>query len=160
MEACGFPGPWALPIHGILTLQVWAGPEKVHLSRLPGDGANFVSGPHSGWPSSESTGSRRGKVTLSSQALVGAGASVLRLVSGGHTDKRRVRIPCLGTEKKVGFQKLGFREQMVPEWREEELGSLQGVGALNSTQRLSVLRVSTFTRLLTAHAPPPRDVVA
>ena len=84
----------------------------------------------------------------------------MRLVSGGYTDKRRVRIPCLGTEKKVGFQKLGFREQMVPEWREEELGSLQGVGALNSTQHLSVFRVSTFTRLLTAHAPPPRDVVA
>ena len=37
---------------------------------------------------------------------------------------------------------------------------MQGVGALNSTQHLSVFRVSTFTRLLTAHAPPPRDVVA
>lgn len=36
MEACGLPGPWALPIPGIMTLQVWAGPEKVHLSRLPG----------------------------------------------------------------------------------------------------------------------------
>ena len=38
----------------------------------------------------------------------------MRLVSGGHTDQERVRIPCLGTEKKVGFQKPGLHEQMMP----------------------------------------------
>ena len=42
MEACGRPGPWALSIPGILTLQVRAGPEKVHLSWLPGDGADLT----------------------------------------------------------------------------------------------------------------------
>lgn len=55
----------------------------------------------------------------------------------------------------MGFQKPCLHEQMVPEWREEELGSLQGVGALNPTQGLSLLRVSTFTRLLTAQPPDP-----
>ena len=42
MEACGHHRPWALSIPGILTLQVWAGPKKVHLSQLPGDGANLT----------------------------------------------------------------------------------------------------------------------
>ena len=63
-----------------------------------------------------------------------AGAAGLRLVSAGHIDQERVRIPYLGTEKRMGFQKSGLHEQMMPEWREEELGPLQGVGALKPTQ--------------------------
>ena len=34
----------------------------------------------------------------------------MRLVSGGITDQGGVKLPCLGTEKKVGFQKLSLRE--------------------------------------------------